>query len=147
MRGPCRQHWQNVCRRYVLDVSDLGGGARGDSFRAMIRNSEYRLAGVDQDALSALERGGALAGAGYPCAERQAFDRAPLITAPDQLREDEPRTGETLLRLHVLSSPRSCWASHSAPIGPSGWLAWRSTVRASSAVRTSPASIAPTNAK
>ena len=29
---------------------------------------------------------------------------------------------------------RSCRFSHSAPIGPSGWLACRSTVRASSAV-------------
>ena len=49
-------------------------------------------------------------------------------------RQGEPSVGH---------SSRSCRFSHSAPIGPSGWLAWRSTVSASSAVRTSPASIAP----
>jgi hypothetical protein len=44
------------------------------------------------------------------------------------------------------SNPRSCCSSHSAPIGPSGWLPWRSTVREFSAARTNPASSAPTRA-
>src|SRR5262249_32973864 len=41
----------------------------------------------------------------------------------------------------------SCLSSHSAPIGPSGWFAWRKTFTASSIVRMSPASMALTSVR
>src|SRR5688572_22835863 len=42
VRGSRRQHWQNVCRRYLLDIPNLRRQAGGDSLRAATRNSEYR---------------------------------------------------------------------------------------------------------